>query len=90
LIGCEIGVRREQLPPTSPGEYYWSDLEGLTVVTVQGEMLGTVDHLIETGANDVMVVHGERERLIPFVMQQVVVDVDLGKGEIRVDWDKDF
>ena len=66
------------------------DLQGLKVVTIKGELLGTVDHLIETGANDVLVVRGERERLIPFVLDQVIVNVDLDKREIQVDWDKDF
>jgi 16S rRNA processing protein RimM len=90
LMGCEIGIRRAQLPAAAPGEYYWSDLQGMKVVTLEGESLGTVDHLFETGANDVLVVKGERERLIPFVLNQVVVAVDLEAGEIRVDWDKDF
>ena len=89
-MGYEIGIRRDQLPVTAPGEYYWHDLQGLTVVTVKGELLGTVGHLLETGANDVLVVNGERERLIPFVLDQVIVDVDLDKREIQVDWDKDF
>ena len=65
-------------------------LDGQEVLTLQGEPLGTVDHLMETGANDVLVVRGERERLIPFVQDQVVIRVDLEKGEIQVDWDKDF
>jgi len=90
LIGCEIGIRRDQLPATAPGEYYWGDLEGLRVVTLEGDELGTVDHLFATGANDVLVVKGDRERLIPFVAEQVITAVDLEKGEIRVDWDKDF
>ena len=90
LMGYEIGVYRDQLPETEPGEYYWNDLKGLKVVTLQGESLGIVDHLIETGANDVLVVKGERERLIPFVQDQVVTKVDLDNGEIQVDWDKDF
>jgi len=60
------------------------------VVTLSGELLGTVDHLIETGANDVLVVKGDREHLVPFISGQVVIDVDLAAGEIRVDWDKDF
>jgi len=90
LMGCEIGIRRDQLPGAAPGEYYWSDLQGLKVVTIKGEQLGTVDHLIETGANDVLVVKGERERLIPFVLDQVIVNVDLDKREIQVDWDKGF
>ena len=87
-VFCEGGG--QQLPAAQPGEYYWSDLQGLEVVTLQGESLGTVDHLLETGANDVLVVTGERERLIPFVLGQVVDDVDLERGEIRVDWDRDF
>jgi len=90
LNGCEIGITRDALPAAQPGEYYWHDLQGLSVVTVAGEQLGSVDHLIETGANDVLVVKGERERLIPFVMDRVIVQVDLEQGEIRVDWDKDF
>jgi 16S rRNA processing protein RimM len=90
LTGCEIGITRDELPAAETGEYYWHDLQGLSVVTLAGESLGTVDHLIETGANDVLVVEGERERLIPFVMGQVVVHVDLDKGEIQVDWDKEF
>jgi 16S rRNA processing protein RimM len=90
LMGCEIAIRRDQLPDAAPGEYYWRDLQGLTVVTIEGELLGTVDHLIETGANDVLVVKGDRERLIPFVLNQVIVNVDLDKQELRVDWDKDF
>lgn len=90
LVGSEIGIRREQLPAPEPGHYYWSDLQGLRVSNRAGDSLGVVDHLIATGANDVLVVAGERERLIPFVMGQVVLEVDLDKGEIRVDWDKDF
>jgi len=49
-----------------------------------------VDHLIETGSNDVLVLRGERERLVPFIMGQVIAGVDLDAGEIRVDWDPDF
>lgn len=90
LTGREIGISRDELPATEPGEFYWRDLQGLSVVTLTGERLGTVDHLIETGANDVLVVEGDRERLIPFVMGQVIVRVDLDEGEIQVDWDKDF
>ena len=90
LMGREVGIRRDQFPAAAPGEYYWYDLEGLKVTSVEGDQLGTVDYLIETGANDVLVVKGERERLIPFVQGQVIVKVDLDAGEIQVDWDKDF
>ena len=89
LVGTEIGVPRDAMPETEGDEFYWSDLEGLRVVHRDGAELGKVDHLIETGANDVMVVRGEQERLIPFVMEQVVLGVDLDKGEIEVDWEWD-
>ena len=89
LVGIEIGVPREELPEAEQGRFYWSDLEGLRVVHRDGTELGKVDHLLETGANDVMVVKGEQERLIPFVMEQVVLGVDLDKGEIEVDWEWD-
>ena len=67
-----------------------SDLIGLSVVNEEGIPLGTVKQMIETGANDVIVVQGERERLLPYVWQQVVRGVDLAAGEMRVDWDPDF
>ena len=51
--------------------------------------LGRVAELIETGANDVLVVRGARERLIPFVAETVILDVDVGAGRIRVDWEWD-
>jgi 16S rRNA processing protein RimM len=90
LIQSDIAVRRSQLPPSKPGEYYWSDLEGLRVVTLDGVELGAVDHLFATGANDVLVVKGERERLLPFVKGQVVVEINLEQRLLRVDWDPDF
>jgi 16S rRNA processing protein RimM len=90
MFGTEIWVAREQLPPPAPGEYYWVDLEGLAVATVEGVELGTVSHLFDTGANAVMVVAGDRERLIPFVTGQYVTDVDIPGGRIVVDWDPDF
>jgi len=90
LAGTDVGICRGQLPATAADEYYWSDLIGLPVVTLDDTVLGTVDHLIETGANDVLVVKGERERLIPFIQGQVVALVDLDIRVIRVDWDSDF
>lgn len=90
LIGLEIAVRREQLPKLKPGEYYWSDLEGLRVENLEGVDLGVVSHLFETGANDVLVVEGDRERLIPYTRGEAVQRVDLESGRIIVDWDPDF
>lgn len=89
LIGREIAVLREQLPAAGAEEYYWADLIGLEVSTSDGVELGRVDHLLETGANDVLVVEGERQRLIPFVAP-VVVEVDRDNGRLVVDWDPEF
>ncbi len=90
LIGAEIAVRRQQLPDAEKDEYYWADLVGLDVVTTDGRSLGQVDHLLETGANDVLVVRGKVEYLVPFIMDQVITEVDLDGGVIRVDWDPDY
>lgn len=95
LKGAEILIDRSELPALPEGEYYWVDLEGLKVVTVDGVDLGTVSHLMETGANDVFVVKGEdRERLIPFTEApdpgHAVVRISLEEGLIVVDWDPDF
>lgn len=91
LIGSEIFIDAEQLPKPAPDEYYWSDLIGLSVETISGISLGVVDSLMETGANDVLIVSGEeRERAIPFLQGQNVVNIDLEAGKITVDWDPDF
>lgn len=89
-VGQAISVYRDQLPPPRSDEFYWADLEGLAVQTMSGEPLGQVSHLFGTGANDVLVIKGERERLLPFVWDAVVKDVDFEAGMIRVDWDPDF
>ncbi|HAF90280.1 MAG TPA: 16S rRNA processing protein RimM, partial [Pseudomonas sp.] len=77
------------------GEYYWHQLQGLKVIDALGQLLGVVDHLLETGANDVLVVKpcvgslDDRERLLPYT-DQCVQQIDLVAGEMRVDWDADF
>jgi len=90
LTGFELSVPRTEFEPPPPGSWYWHDLIGLAVVTVEGTPLGRVDHLIETGVNDVLVVQGERERLIPFALPQIVKKVDLDAGRIEVDWDAEY
>lgn len=89
LVGAEIHVPRSALPKPKPGEYYWVDLEGLAVINLEGVEFGTVSHLFATGANDVLVVRGERERMLPYI-PQVVRAVDLEARRITVDWDADF
>lgn len=96
LTGCDLAVARQALPVLESGDYYWYQLEGLAVVTTDGCRLGRVDHMLETGANDVLVVRGDagsidqRERLVPWIPDQVILDVALDAGEMRVDWDPEF
>ena len=90
LAGATVAVRRAELPDPGEGEHYWADLIGLTVVSAAGQELGRVAGLMATGANDVLVVQGERERLIPFLPGSVVQEVDLAARRVRVDWDPDF
>jgi 16S rRNA processing protein RimM len=91
VMGSDILIFRHQLPKAVEGEFYWADLIGLQVKTDNGIHLGTVDHLIETGANDVLIVKdGDIERLIPFLQSQTVLNIDLDGGFMTVDWDPDF
>jgi 16S rRNA processing protein RimM len=87
--GRQVAVPRGAFPAPGENEYYWADLIGLKVVNEAGEDLGTVARVLETGANDVLAVEGTRERLIPFI-EQVVREVDLAGGVIRVDWGSDY
>lgn len=94
--GAEVRVPTEELPELPVGEYYWHQLEGLDVFTIEDECLGKVHHLLETGANDVLVVHAtadsidQRERLIPYLPDQVVMSVDLSSMRMVVDWDPEY
>lgn len=102
LEGCEdrdaaarlrhglISVPAESLPDPDEDEWYWHELIGLQVVTTDGTPLGRVDHLIETGANDVLVVRGERERLIPWIPDEVIRSVEPDADRMVVDWDPEF
>lgn len=105
LMKAKIAVQREQLPQAIPGEYYWHDLEGLKVVNTSGFEFGRITGFIETGANDVMIICAEpqhkpddeksgnkelREYLIPYLWQDVVLEVDIRQGQLKVDWDPDY
>lgn len=89
LNGRIVCVPGEALVSSDANEYYWRDLVGLAVINTEGEHLGRVRELMETGANDVLVVEGDRERLLPFV-RTVVREVDLESGRMIVDWDGDY
>ena len=88
-LDAEIAVPRDQLPAEGADEYYWTDLEGTRVSTLEGVELGRLESLFSTGSNDVMVVQGDRERLIPFI-DGTVIEVDLVQGRVTVDWDPKF
>ena len=90
LIGSKIYIEPGQLPKLAEGEYYWSELIGMKVESLESEPLGTVETMMETGANDVMVLQGDRERLIPFVIDEIVRKVDLANKRVVVDWQPDY
>jgi 16S rRNA processing protein RimM len=87
LTGKTIAVTRQQLPRLKQNEYYWSDLIGLTVINKQGEIVGKVSYLMETGSNDVLIVKGDKEHAIPYLLGDVILNVDLAKQEIHVNWE---
>ena len=88
--GLLVAVPRSSLPKQCKDEYYWSDLIGLNVVNLAGENLGTVDNLMDTGANQVLCVQGEGgEILIPFIAS-AIRKVDLTGRVIHVDWVADY
>lgn len=89
-VGLDIEIYRDQLPPPSAGEYYWTDLEGMLVTNQQNELLGTVDHVMATGSNDVLVIQGEKRHLVPILMDSVVLNIDFATNTIKVDWDANF
>jgi 16S rRNA processing protein RimM len=89
LIGSVISIPQAALPDTGIDEYYWSQLIGLQVKNLQGIELGEVIDLIDTGANDVLVVKGDKERLIPYT-EFAVIKIDLDGGKLTADWDADF
>lgn len=96
FCGVEIAIDKALLPELDAGEFYWSQLEQLAVYTLNGELLGRVSHLIETGSNDVLIVKGNaesidrRERMIPYLPDQVIKEINLETGTMRVDWDPEF
>ena len=96
LVGREVSVESQRLPVLSDGEFYWHELEALEVINLEGHNLGQVAYLMETGANDVLVVKpsdqslDRRERLIPYIKGSVVKKIDIPSKKIEVDWGADF
>jgi len=89
LKGSKVFVPREALPKAQEGHYYLADLIGLEVVNEKGEKLGVVKRMFTNGAQDVMELAGDRERLLPWV-PTVVKNVDLRGRRIEVEWGADW
>ena len=90
LIKCDIGIPRDALEAAGEGEVFWFDLIGCDVVNIAGEKLGKIETLLETGANDVLVVKmGTEEILIPY-LDDVVLKVDRESKLVTVNWTQDF
>ena len=90
LMGADIAIKSDQLASLGEDEFYWADLIGLTVFNQENLQLGKVEKLIETAANDVLVVKGEEEILIPFAVPQIIKQIDLEAGQMIVDWQPDY
>jgi 16S rRNA processing protein RimM len=88
-IGVELYIEKSQLPQLAQGEYYWDELTGLEVINNQGIVLGTISYLVDTGANNVMVVNGKKEHWVPYI-EPFLISIDMDKRQILVDWDEDF
>ncbi len=91
LVGLQIAIERSQLPETRAGEFYWHDLIDMQVINNTDEILGVVTGLLETGANDVLVVEADKQRhLIPYVQGVYIKDIDIERKVIQVDWQSDY
>ncbi len=96
LSGSEVFISSSELPQLENGDFYWHQLQGMQVVNLEGQLFGAVDRLLETGANDVLVIKplaesiDDRERLVPYVRDKVIREVNLAEKLIRVDWDADY
>lgn len=92
LTHCLLGIPKDQLPKlNNPSEFYWADLIGLKVFTSEQVALGTVIEMMETGSNDVIVIKGkDKKHLVPFILEEYVLGIDLEQQKIIVDWDPEF
>ena len=95
FTNCDIAINASQLPEASADEMYWHQLQGMQVITTGQQLLGQVEQVLATGANDVLAVSpnadsiDNRQRLLPYI-SQVVQTVNTGSNTIIVDWDSEF
>lgn len=88
LTNCNIGVLREQLPNLLAGEFYWHELQNMTVQNKEGIVLGQVTQIMPTGTHEVLVIEGKKHHLIPYVPEIYILEVDPVQRQIIVDWDE--
>ena len=88
LINSKIQILRSDLPKLPNENYYWSDLVGLSVLNSEEKVIGKIESLIETGANDVMVINNAKDErvLVPFVMHEIIKEVNVKLKYIKIDW----
>ncbi|MBT3195899.1 MAG: ribosome maturation factor RimM [Candidatus Ruthia sp.] len=89
MIGIDLYIEKSQLPKLPKGKHYWEDLIGLEVINQNNVVLGKVLNLVDTGANNVLVVNGKKEHWVPYI-EPFLISVDIDKQQILVDWDEDF
>ncbi len=93
LIGQSVEIRLDQLEQLRSDQFYWRDLVGLEVTNTKGIAFGKITNLLETGANDVIIIKGERERLVPYITDidngRTVIEVDIEKKTMVVEWHED-
>ena len=89
LIGQKIEILQSQLRQLDTNQFYWKDLIGLSVTNKQGVDLGIIKNMLETGSNDVIIIKGDRERLIPYITDKTIIKVDLSNKTMLVDWHED-
>ncbi|MBM87466.1 MAG: ribosome maturation factor RimM [Gammaproteobacteria bacterium] len=96
IVGKELSIYAEDLPALDKGSFYWHELEGMEVLNEAGQTFGVIDHLLETGANDVLVVLpidgsiDDRERLIPYIKGSVIKNIDTEKRRVLVNWEAGY
>lgn len=88
-IGTELYIEKSQLPKLPEGEYYWDELTGIKVINTEGVVLGKITSMVDTGANSVMVVNGDKEHWVPYI-EPFLISIDMDKRQILVDWDENF
>ena len=86
----DVVVKRETLSELDEDENYWIDLIGCAVINNEDIYLGHVQHILATGANDVLVIKGEKEYLVPYILNDYILNIDVHSKKIRVNWDHQF